>query len=121
MQRGTSILKTVVNSPVHLAFVSIMFVVIAVIALKATSTKDKNKILNQEFIPSGQAAIAFAALTAIWLNTDNVIIFTLSLILSIMVIENRIESKLRKMSEVMFGAAIGVLIVLLIYTLTILK
>ena len=120
-QAGTMILHRVINSPAHLMFVAIMFVIIAVVALKATSNKNKNKIVNQSFVPSGQAAMAFAALTAIWVNTDNIIIFTLSLILSIMVVENRIESKMRKLSEVIFGGAIGVLIVLLVYTLMILK
>ena len=100
---------------------AIVFVIIAVIALKATKIRSKNKNLNQEFIPSGQAAIAFAILTAIWLNTDNIIIFALSLILSVMIVGNRVESKMRKVSEIIFGAAMGVLIVLLVYTLTILR
>ena len=118
---GTSILQQVINSPEHLTFVAIMFVIIAIVALKATNIQRKNKMKNQSFVPSGQSAVAFAALTAIWINTDNIIIFTLSLILSILVVENRIETKMRSVSEVIFGGAIGVLIVLLIYTLTIIR
>ena len=120
-QAGTSILKTVIHSPVHLTFVAIVLTIIAIVALKAARTTEKNKWVKTSFIPSGQAAIAFAVLTAIWLNTDNIIILTLSMVLSIMIAENRIEGKFRSLSEILFGACMGVLIVLLVYGLTILR
>lgn len=118
-----SIFNNMVKSPMHLAFVAIMLVVIAVIAMKAGCSKktERGELVKEGFVPSGQSAIAFAALTAIWLNSKDIVTFTLALILSILVIENRVGSNARTKAEIVFGACMGVLIVLLIYGLTIFK
>ena len=112
---GTTMLNNIRTTPSHLVFVSIVLVVISVVFLKALGTTGKNKIINKNFIPSGQSALSFAILTAVWLNTKNIIVLILALILSIMVLENRLESKAKTMAEVVFGASIGALVVLLIY------
>lgn len=118
-----SIFNNMVKSPMHLAFVAIMFVVIAVISMKAGCSKktERGELVKEGFVPSGQSAIAFAALTAIWLNSKDIVTFTLALILSILVVENRVGSNARTKAEIVFGACMGVLIVLLIYGLTIFK
>ncbi len=118
-----SIFNNMVKSPMHLAFVAIMLVVIAVISMKAGCSKktERGELVKEGFAPSGQSAIAFAALTAIWLNSKDIVTFTLALILSILVVENRVGSNARTKAEIVFGACMGVLIVLLIYGLTIFK
>lgn len=118
-----SIFNNMVKSPMHLAFVAIMLVVIAVISMKAGCSKktERGELVKEGFVPSGQSAIAFAVLTAIWLNSKDIVTFTLALILSILVVENRIGSNARTKAEIVFGACMGVLIVLLIYGLTIFK
>lgn len=118
-----SIFSNMVKSPQHLAFVAIMLVIIAVIAIKASCSKKKERgqLINEGFVPSGQSAIAFAALTAIWLNSKDIVTFALALILSILVLGNRVFSNSRTKAEVVFGASMGVLIVLLVYGLTIFK
>ena len=118
-----SIFNNMVKSPMHLAFVAIMLVVIAVISMKAGCSKktERGELVKEGFVPSGQSAIAFAALTAIWLNSKDIVTFTLALILSILVVENRAGSNARTKAEIVFGACMGVLIVLLIYGLTIFK
>ena len=118
-----SIFNNMVKSPMHLAFVAIMLVVIAVISMKAGCSKktERGELVKEGFVPSGQSAIAFAALTAIWLNSKDIVTFTLALILSILVVENRVGSNARTKAEIVFGACMGVLIVLLIYGLTIFK
>jgi len=68
-------------------------------------------------MPSGHAALAFAANTIIWLTTQNIVIITLSLVLSILVAESRVESKTHKLSEVIFSACVGIFIVLIVYGL----
>lgn len=109
-----SIFNNMVKSPLHLAFVAIMLVIIAVIAMKASCSKKKERgqLIKEGFVPSGQSAIAFAALTAIWLNSKDIVTFTLALILSILIVENRVYSNARTKAEVVFGACMGVLIVL---------
>jgi len=118
-----SIFNNMVKSPMHLAFVAIMLVVIAVISMKAGCSKktERGELVKEGFVPSGQSAIAFAALTAIWLNSKDIVTFTLALILSILVVENRVGSNARTKAEIVFGACMGILIVLLIYGLTIFK
>ena len=118
-----SIFNNMVKSPMHLAFVAIMLVVIAVISMKAGCSKktERGELVKEGFVPSGQSAIAFAVLTAIWLNSKDIVTFTLALILSILVVENRVGSNARTKAEIVFGACMGVLIVLLIFGLTIFK
>lgn len=118
-----SIFNNMVKSPMHLAFVAIMLVVIAVISMKAGCSKktERGELVKEGFVPSGQSAIAFAVLTAIWLNSKDIVTFTLALILSILVVENRVGSNARTKAEIVFGACMGVLIVLLIYGLTIFR
>lgn len=118
-----SVFNNMVKSPLHLAFVAIILVVIGVIAIKASCSRRKvrGQLIKEGFVPSGQSALAFAALTAIWLNSKDIVTFSLALILSILIVGNRIYNNARTKAEVVFGACMGVLIVLLVYGLTIFK
>ena len=118
-----SVFNNMVKSPMHLAFVAMILVVIAVLAIKAACSKKKKRgeFIKDGFVPSGQAAIAFAALTAIWLNSKDIVTFSLALVLSLLIIENRIYSNTRTKAEVVFGSCMGALIVLMVYGLTIFK
>ena len=120
---GLNFIKNVVTSPIHLAFAAIVIVVIAIVALIAIARASKNKGHIHKFMPSGFTILAFAANTIIWLMMDsvtnneaiNIVILTLSLILSILVASSRIEAKVHKVSEVVFSACIGILMILIIY------
>ena len=98
----------------HLAFVGVLLTVIAIVTLKAASTT-KHKFIKEHFMPSGQTAVAFAALTIIWLTTRNVVVFTLSLVLALIVGINRYENKKRSVGEIIVGACVGILIIVLLY------
>lgn len=119
-------IRNVINSPVHLAFTSIVIVVVAIVALIAMARTNKHKVLNQQFMPSGFTALAFAINTIIWVMIDTVtdneairaVILTLSLVLAILVSASRIEAKAHKTSEIVFSACVGISIVLLIYGVT---
>lgn len=118
-----SLFNNMVKSPMHLAFVAMLLVVIAVIAVKAgcSKKKERGQLIKNGFVPSGQAAIAFAALTAIWIASKDIVVVTLALALAIMVVGNRVYSNERTKAEVVFGICMGILIVLLVYGLTIFK
>lgn len=118
-----SVFNNMVKSPLHLAFVAIILVVIGVIAIKASCSRKKvrGQLIKEGFVPSGQSALAFAALTAIWLNSKDIVTFSLALILSLLIVGNRIDNNARTKAEVVFGACMGALIVLLVYGLTIFK
>jgi diacylglycerol kinase (ATP) len=120
-QMTESIFSHMISSPTHLAFVGIILTVIAIILVKVSASNEKYKTgIEKDFMPSGQSALAFAILTAIWINTQNLVVFCLALILSLLVVGNRMNDK-RTFGEVLFGAFMGVLVVIMVYGLTIFK
>lgn len=117
---GLKLVDEVANSPIHLAFVAILLTVIVIVTLKAAATKNNHKFIKENFMPSGQTAIAFAGLTIIWLTTRNVVIFTISLVLALIISINRYENGKRSKSEIIVGACVGIMVVVLLYGLAIL-
>ena len=118
---NNSIFSHMIASKSHLEFVSIILTVILIIAVKSAAEMKKMQGKGiQRFIPSGQSAVAFAILTAIWLNTRDVITFCLALLLSILIAGNRMNDT-RSLGEVIFGAMMGALVVLMVYGLMFLK
>ena len=118
-QISDSIFSQMVSSPSHLAFVAIILTAIAVLVAKA-EVKAKEMITGRKsrFIPSGQSALAFAILTAIWINSRDPLIVSMALALSILIVGNRMNDS-RTFAETLFGSFMGVLIVVLVYGLTI--
>lgn len=118
---SNSLFSHMVDSPMHLTLVGMILTIIAIIALKA-GVEERKLIsgVRTTFIPSGQSAVAFAILTAIWMNSRNPIVFCLALVLSILIVGNRMNDA-RTFGEVLFGAFMGMLIMLMIYGLVFLK
>lgn len=117
---GLQFIRNIATSPVHLAFAAVIIVIIGILSLIAMATTNKHKLLNKKFMPSGHAALSFAANTIIWLLTDNIVILTLSLVMAILVSESRVESKKHRLSEVVFSSCVGIITVLIIYGLAML-
>lgn len=116
---GESIFFNAIKSPVDLAFIGVVLTTIIIIGVIAYM-RARKKVYNKKiFIPSGQSAIAGSILATIGANTKNLLIFMLSLILALMVLENRMENEKKSFAEVIFGTCMGILIVLLVYGLTI--
>jgi Diacylglycerol kinase len=112
---GDIVFANLKKSPTHLSFVALALTVIGVIVIKATTNKGTPL---QGGMPSGHAAIAFSALTTIWINTSNILIIVCALVIAILVAESRIENKIHSLSEVIFGSFLGTLMTLLMYSLT---
>ena len=112
---GLTFIHNVTNSPSHLAFSIMIITIIAILALIAYAKTNKHKGFNEKFVPSGHATIAFAANTLIWLLTDNFVILILSLVMAILLAESRIAAKEHKLSEVVFSACFGTIMVLILY------
>ena len=112
---GIAFIQNVANSPTHLEFATQIITMIAILALIAYSKTNKHKLFNSNFVPSGHATIAFAANTIIWITTKNAVILILSLVMAILISESRIVAKEHKLSEIIFSACLGTLIVLIIY------
>lgn len=114
---GLNFIRNLANSPVHMAFIGIFLIIILIVTLKAASSTNKHKLLKNGFAPSGQAAMAFGAVTIIWLSTANIVVLTLSLVMAILVCVTRIESKKKTTGEVILGALTGIAIIALLYGL----
>ena len=112
---GLTFLRNVTNSPMHLAFAVMIMVMIAALAIIAYAKTNKHKRLNAKFVPSGHATIAFGANTIIWILTDNIVILMLSLVMAILLSESRIAAKEHKLSEIIFSACLGTVLVLILY------
>ena len=115
-EKGISVIKAIINTPSYLAFVAITLVTIVIVAMKAANFKDV--IHKKQFIVSGQAMLAFAAVTAIWINTENIVVVALAMIMALIISINRIDTKQRTKLEVILGAVMGFLITVLVYGLT---
>lgn len=121
MQMNNTIFSHITSSNTHIVFVGIILTIIVIFAMKAIT--DGRKFRGKPhatFIPSGQSAIAFAILTSIWLNTRNLFVFCLALVLSILIAGNRLYNK-KTLGEILFGAFMGVLVIILVYGITIFK
>ncbi|MEZ0536130.1 diacylglycerol kinase [Caldicellulosiruptoraceae bacterium PP1] len=107
-------LKHIRGISVHAIFISLLLVAIIIIVVKAMN---KRTSFLRGGMPSGHTALAFSAATAITFITNNAIVMTLSLFIAILVLESRIEAKIHSVFETLVGAAIGILVTLLILKL----
>ena len=104
------------DSLMHITFVSLAIVVIIVILFKLYFNKGTPL---QGGMPSGHTAAAFCLLTIIIAITDNILVLGLSLILTLLIAQSRIESGIHQLKEVFWGAvvglAIGIIVLQLLY------
>jgi len=107
-----SIMNKLDNTPMHIIFIALLITMICIIFVKAyfrTGTPLEGGM------PSGHSALAFAILTGIWLLTKDIKIFTLALVLSLLVVQSRVEAKIHSIFEVVIGSFLGVLIMLMLF------
>lgn len=111
---AVNIMGKLSNTPLHVVFIALLITMICIIVVKAyfrTGTP------LQGGMPSGHSALAFAILTAIWIMTKDIKVFTLALVLSLLVVQSRVEAKIHNVVEVIIGAFLGVLIMLMLFQL----
>lgn len=106
------VITKVLRSKMHLTAVIIVLVLILVILIKMMIS---SKNIIQGGMPSGHAAVAFSLVTAAALLSENVLVSIFAFFLGFLVVESRVESKIHSIVEVIIGAALGVVVTLLIY------
>lgn len=111
---AVSILNKLSDNPLHIVFIGILITMISIVILKAYFKTGKPL---QGGMPSGHSAIAFSVLTAIWIVTQDFRIFLMALVLSLLVVQSRVEARIHSIYEVIIGALVGVLIMLLLFQL----
>jgi diacylglycerol kinase (ATP) len=114
-----SALQAVRDAPVHVTFIALILTMLAVIALKVVSGRAGTPLRGGW--PSGHAALAFAAWTAIAFVTAGtsygVLVSALTFMLALLVIHTRVEAGVHTTGEVIAGAVIGSAITLLLFQL----
>jgi diacylglycerol kinase (ATP) len=107
-ESGDSLLVGVRRSPTHLVVVAVIVTVALVIALKAIT--GRGTPLRGGF-PSGHAAAAFAAWTAITFVTEplqhSALVSTLAFLMALLVAQSRVEAGFHSALEVLGGAVLG--------------
>ncbi|MGM0369686.1 MAG: diacylglycerol kinase [Bacillota bacterium] len=91
----------------HITFIAIVIVVAIVFIIKLYFNKGTPL---QGGMPSGHAATAFCLLIIIITIADNALVVALSLILTLLVAQSRVESGIHKWEEVFWGAVLGLII-----------
>jgi len=107
-----NILFKIRNSDPHMIFLMLVIVSIATLVVKAIY--DEGTPLKGG-MPSGHSAIAFSIATTITLLTNEPLIMILSYLLAIIVAQSRVDSQIHSILEVLFGAAFGCFLTLLLY------
>jgi diacylglycerol kinase (ATP) len=105
------VLRTEYN-PIHVSFVSLALVLIAVVAVKASIGKGT---FIRGGMPSGHSAIALCIWVIVTFISKNILISFLVLIAAILLCQSRLRTGAHSLSEVMAGALMGGLITLLIF------
>lgn len=98
--------------PMHITVISIVISMLVVLLLKSFFKKGTP---FSGGMPSGHSAIAFSATTAAALWTNNVNITILFLIVSLLVVQSRLEGKIHNAIELIAGALIGFSVTLLLF------
>jgi diacylglycerol kinase (ATP) len=115
-QPTNRLLVQVRDEPVYLSLIALVVVIIAVVALKALSGRGTPM---RGGLPSGHAALAFAAWMAITFVTEGfrhrVLVSTIAFVLACLVAQTRVESGIHSTLEVVSGAVVGALVTLVLF------
>ncbi len=104
-------LRTEYN-PLHISFISLSLVLIAVLAVKASVGRGT---FLRGGMPSGHSAIAICIWVIATFISQNILISFLVLISSILLCQSRLKTGIHSVQEVIAGALMGGLITLLIF------
>jgi diacylglycerol kinase (ATP) len=116
-QRATNGLDRVRDAPADITLVALVLVVIIVLVTKAWTGRGTPL---RGGLPSGHAAVAFAAWVAItYLVGDHhrFVVSALTLIMAVLVAQTRVESGIHSSLEVAYGGALGALVTLVVFQL----
>ena len=116
--RSARLIDKVINAPAKLTIVALVVIVIVVIGVKAWTGKGTPL---RGGLPSGHAALAFAAWIAITYVTGpshRFLVSTIAFVLALLVAQTRVESGVHSSVEVALGGLLGALMTLALFQLS---
>lgn len=115
---STNLISSVLDSRLHILFIIIFATVLLAVILKGMFGKGEN---YSKTYPSARVALAFGLTTYLYISTKNLVATGIAFILSILITQIRIESTKTKPIFMIISAAVGILVVLIIYQIILLK
>ena len=100
--------------PIHITFISLVIVIFSSIGMKAYFGKGTPL---RGGMPSGHAAVAFSIVIGVAFLSSNTLVFTLTFILAVLVVQSRIEAGIHDFKQIVVGSLLGALITLFIFQL----
>jgi diacylglycerol kinase (ATP) len=104
------------DAPIHLTLIALVVTILVIVAAKAYTGRGTPL---RGGLPSGHAALAFAAWMAVTYLLGHTrhwfLISTLTLIMALLVVQTRVEAGIHSLFEVTLGAVVGALITLVIF------
>jgi diacylglycerol kinase (ATP) len=116
--RSARLIDKVINAPAKLTIVALVVTVIAVIGVKAWTGRGTPL---RGGLPSGHAAVAFAAWIAITYvagTSHRFLVSTIAFVLALLVAQARVESGVHSSVEVALGGLLGALMTLALFQLS---
>ena len=114
--RSSRFLDRLSNQPAELTLVALVLTVIIVIAVKAYTGRGTPL---RGGLPSGHAAVAFAAWMAVTLilddSSERFLVSSLAFIMALLVAQTRVETGVHSAAEVASGGAVGALTTLFLF------
>ena len=114
--RSSRYLDRLENAPAELTLTALVLTTVIVIAIKALTRRGTPL---RGGLPSGHAAVAFAAWMAVTLVLDDsghrFLISSLTFIMALLVAQTRVESGVHSSVEVGYGAVLGALVTLVLF------
>lgn len=114
-QFGNMSLIKIKNSVEHLSFVAILLVLILTVGGKYLWSKRNGGSYFQGGAISGHSALAFCAATIIAFVSESILIALAAFGIAFLVAESRVEGGIHKISEVVSGAVMGILVAILVF------
>jgi diacylglycerol kinase (ATP) len=113
-----NVLAAVRGTPVHLTFITLLLVVLLTIVVKARMGRQR---LLHGGLPSGHAAVAFAAWTAVTFisagHAHHILLSALTFLLAVLTAQSRVQAGVHTPLEVVLGALLGTVIATLLFQL----
>ena len=110
----TAVLNSVLSSKLHVLFTITFAVVLLAVILKGMLGRGDS---YSKAYPSARVTLAFALTTYVYLITRSIFVGAVSLILSIMIAQIRIENTKIRPVYMIISAILGILVVLIVYQL----
>ena len=114
---STELLKTVLTSKSHMLVTILFVVVVLIVILKGIFSKDKEHNYVKAF-PSARVTVSFALSTYLFIITKSILVGGVAFVLSIMISSIKRENDKSTILQMILSAALGILLVIVIYQLT---